>query len=258
MSFGADGAAPPSPVRASNSGSRNHPPSAEPTPSWRARLRPSRPFHGPDERAVPCPSALTEQRPPARFELPVEKSSRPHPGGPLSEWTGRARRLSFGADGAAPPSPVEKSEIPSLCHELRPSRPFHGPDPPAMSWRARLRLPFRPAFHGPCASLAALAVLAWWSVLASLGAPARPRESVVDLGTRLELFADGRLVERLEGASLRLHAPQPVGEALRFDAPWEGELFRFPGTSPCCGTDRGIGCITAACPRRGRTVRRTR
>ena len=54
-----------------------------------------------------------------------------------------------------------------------------------------------------------------------------PSAPVLDLGNRLELFADARLVEHLDGASLRLHAPQPIGVALRFDAPWEGAFSGY-------------------------------
>jgi hypothetical protein len=43
-----------------------------------------------------------------------------------------------------------------------------------------------------------------------------------DIGSRLELFVDDFLLERLDGASLRLHEPHPAGEVLRFDKPWEG------------------------------------
>jgi hypothetical protein len=47
-------------------------------------------------------------------------------------------------------------------------------------------------------------------------------DDALDLGTRRELFVDRYLIERLEGVDLRLHAPQPVGVALRLDRPWEG------------------------------------
>lgn len=44
----------------------------------------------------------------------------------------------------------------------------------------------------------------------------------IDIGSRRELFVDRYLIERLEGASLRLHEPEPAETALRFDAPHEG------------------------------------
>jgi hypothetical protein len=43
-----------------------------------------------------------------------------------------------------------------------------------------------------------------------------------DIGSRRELFVDPYLIERFEGASLRLHQPQPQEIAISFDAPWEG------------------------------------
>lgn len=49
-----------------------------------------------------------------------------------------------------------------------------------------------------------------------------------ELGSRLEWFADGEIVERLAGsASLRLHEPHPVGTVLRFDRPWEGAFSGY-------------------------------
>ena len=61
----------------------------------------------------------------------------------------------------------------------------------------------------------------------------------MDIGSRRELFVDDLLVDRLEGARLQLHPPQPREVVLRFDQPWEGlysgyetvlkdgDLFRF-------------------------------
>jgi hypothetical protein len=42
----------------------------------------------------------------------------------------------------------------------------------------------------------------------------------IDIGTRRELFVDRHLIERLDGAQLKLHEPRPAGVALRFDEPW--------------------------------------
>jgi hypothetical protein len=41
------------------------------------------------------------------------------------------------------------------------------------------------------------------------------------LGSRRELFIDPYLIERFEGAALRLHPPQPQEIAIAFDEPWE-------------------------------------
>ena len=37
-----------------------------------------------------------------------------------------------------------------------------------------------------------------------------------------ELFVDHHLIDRLEGASLKLHEPRPAGTAIDYDRPWEG------------------------------------
>ncbi len=51
-----------------------------------------------------------------------------------------------------------------------------------------------------------------------------PRE----MGSRLELFVDDYLIERLDGAFLEMHHPRSAGVTLRFDQPWEGEFSGFP------------------------------
>ena len=51
--------------------------------------------------------------------------------------------------------------------------------------------------------------------------------AALDIGSRLELFVDYHLVERLAGAELRLHRPEPQDVALRFDAPWEGNTCGY-------------------------------
>ena len=45
---------------------------------------------------------------------------------------------------------------------------------------------------------------------------------MINIGSRLELFVDEYLIERMEGLSLRLHHPRPAEIALHLDAPWEG------------------------------------
>src|SRR5262249_59357349 len=58
------------------------------------------------------------------------------------------------------------------------------------------------------------------------GAPA-PAESR-KVGSRLEMFVDDHLIERLEGgANLKLHAPSFKGVAVSFDNPWEGPCTGF-------------------------------
>lgn len=52
-------------------------------------------------------------------------------------------------------------------------------------------------------------------------APA-PGQETLELGSRRELFVSGRLIERLEGVTLRLHEPRPANTILKNDKPWEG------------------------------------
>jgi len=46
--------------------------------------------------------------------------------------------------------------------------------------------------------------------------------TAVDIGSRRELFVDHYLIDRLQGARLELHPPQPREIVLKFDEPWEG------------------------------------
>ena len=48
-------------------------------------------------------------------------------------------------------------------------------------------------------------------------------EAPIEIGSRLELFIDDYLIEKLEGkAELRLHHPEPKEIVISHDAPWEG------------------------------------
>ena len=49
----------------------------------------------------------------------------------------------------------------------------------------------------------------------------------LDIGSRRELFVDHYLIDRLDGAGLRLHEPRREGVAIRFDYPWEGPLSGY-------------------------------
>jgi len=70
-------------------------------------------------------------------------------------------------------------------------------------------------------SLTAL-FLGFWLLAIPASATAGERPSVVDVGSRRELFVDHFLIDKLEGARLQLHPPRPAGVALRFDRPYEG------------------------------------
>jgi len=49
----------------------------------------------------------------------------------------------------------------------------------------------------------------------------------MDIGSRLELFVDDWLIERMSGLALELHRPTPREVAISFDAPWEGECSAY-------------------------------
>ena len=52
-------------------------------------------------------------------------------------------------------------------------------------------------------------------------------EAAVNIGSRLELFVDDYLIDRMDGVSLLLHHPVPREEVIRFDAPWEGDTSAY-------------------------------
>jgi len=59
------------------------------------------------------------------------------------------------------------------------------------------------------------------------GGPTREAIMTLDIGSRRELFVDHHLIERLDGAGLKLHEPRREGVAVRFDYPWEGPLSGY-------------------------------
>lgn len=63
-------------------------------------------------------------------------------------------------------------------------------------------------------------------VLALLIVLALPAQ-VIQLGSRRELFVDRFLIERLDGAELRLAQPVEAGPVLRMDQPWEGPFSGY-------------------------------
>ncbi len=77
-----------------------------------------------------------------------------------------------------------------------------------------------PQWRGnPPAALLSFAMLALllWVPVARGAAP-----EAMDIGSRLELFVDHQLIERLEGTQLKLHNPQCNQLVFTFDQPWEG------------------------------------
>jgi len=67
------------------------------------------------------------------------------------------------------------------------------------------------------------AIAATIAFVSSLSYSQPAKEAAVrDIGSRLELFVDDWLIEKLDGARLELHHPVPREVVLRFDKPWEG------------------------------------
>ena len=56
-----------------------------------------------------------------------------------------------------------------------------------------------------------------------LAKPAKTEEPL-DIGSRRELFVDRYLIDRLQGAQLELHEPQPAEKVLEIDRPWENNF----------------------------------
>ena len=66
-----------------------------------------------------------------------------------------------------------------------------------------------------------------WLLYALVLVPVAPSQEPLDLGSRRELFVDRTLIDRLEGAELRLSQPRDEGVVLRFDSPWEGPFCGY-------------------------------
>ncbi len=72
-------------------------------------------------------------------------------------------------------------------------------------------------------SLAALAACGL-TLPAQITGPAPVKDTVVDIGSRLELFVDDALIATRRGVDLKLHEPRSMGTILTFDKPWEGNV----------------------------------
>jgi hypothetical protein len=59
-----------------------------------------------------------------------------------------------------------------------------------------------------------------------VGQPAKSG-GVVEIGNRRELFVDDYLIDRLQGAELKMHRPAPQEVVLVCDAPWEGNTSAY-------------------------------
>ena len=72
-------------------------------------------------------------------------------------------------------------------------------------------------------------------------------DTPIDIGSRLELFVDDFLIERMPGVDPRLHSPQPAGTALTFSVVLSEKKAAAAETRsqvgpPPPGHHRGKGC----------------
>ncbi len=74
------------------------------------------------------------------------------------------------------------------------------------------------------------AVVGIWLIALIAGAgcsPMRRAADPIDIGSRLELFVDEFLIDRMDGVRLKLHSPQCSEVTFTFDQPWEGPLSAY-------------------------------
>ena len=65
------------------------------------------------------------------------------------------------------------------------------------------------------------------AALMILAAPALRAEEPIDIGSRLELFVDRFLIDKLDGAELKMPEPRAEEKVLFFDKPWEGPTSAY-------------------------------
>lgn len=66
-----------------------------------------------------------------------------------------------------------------------------------------------------------------WACALLIPAPVALAESAIPVDSRLELFVDHYLIDKLDRCALKLHEPKLENVALRFDAPWEGPFSGY-------------------------------
>ena len=64
-------------------------------------------------------------------------------------------------------------------------------------------------------------------ILALTGSQTTEDDDVRNVGSRLELFVDDWLIDRMDGSELRLHHPLPREISMVFDKPWEGNTCAY-------------------------------
>ena len=64
-------------------------------------------------------------------------------------------------------------------------------------------------------------------MISALCAAVLSAQTVIDIGSRRELFVDELVIERLQGAELRAQQPIEKGPVLQLDRPWEGAFSGY-------------------------------
>lgn len=68
----------------------------------------------------------------------------------------------------------------------------------------------------------------FWTVFLTFGiAPCASAGEPIDIGSRLELFVDGTLIDEVDGVELRIQRPEPAEVVLVTDKPWEGNTCAY-------------------------------
>ena len=88
-----------------------------------------------------------------------------------------------------------------------------------MKFISRLRDPF--------SNVSTLMTPFYWTALLAFVQTTSFAGEIINLGSRRELFVDHFLIEKMDGAQLKLHEPRREGIALKFDRPWEGEFSGY-------------------------------
>jgi hypothetical protein len=112
----------------------------------------------------------------------------------------------------------------------------------------------RPSFALVVGQILAMACMAADARRPLAAEPGRP----VAIGSRRELFVDRVIIDRIDGAFLKLHEPVSGGAAIRVDKPWEGPanggmsvieldgrlLMYYRGWALAeSGDENGVGCV---------------
>lgn len=67
----------------------------------------------------------------------------------------------------------------------------------------------------------------WTAALTVIASMVAGEQSPIEIGSRLEPFVDALLIEKMDGAELRMHEPRAEETVLFFNEPWEGAVSAY-------------------------------